>query len=198
MSSNMIHFDSLLKLWQFDLPHHNVNNGNYKLIYNQLFLHDKLHLLNIKSGTIYTNSIDLDKVDILKQYNFNLDSSGRFKTRTDSANTYIHQLVFGAKTNENYVINHLDSNASNNIRSNLELLTQWFNTTIKKKFSGLFIGLQYTNYVGSYVTQIRMPKVNGKSISFGSKNLNYLQNIHYQFATKSGLVSPRKILTRST
>jgi hypothetical protein len=39
-----------------------------------------------------------------------------------------------------------------------------------------------------------MPRVNGERISFGSIDLNYLQNIHYQFGTKSGLVLPERYL----
>ena len=38
-----------------------------------------------------------------------------------------------------------------------------------------------------------MPR-NGKKINFGAKSVDYLQNIHYQFATKSGLVSPDRYL----
>jgi hypothetical protein len=39
-----------------------------------------------------------------------------------------------------------------------------------------------------------MPRVNGKQINFTSKDLNSLQNIHFQFGTESGLVSPERYL----
>ena len=190
----MIHFNPILNFYQFDLPHHNVNKRNQKLTYNQLFVDDLLHVLNTKSGALCTNSIDLDKVDLLKLYNFNL-GNGRFQTRKNGQTVKIHELVYGVKTNQNYVINHLDGDHSNNKRSNLELVTNWFNTALRKKESGLDIGINYTNGGGSssYKTQIRMPK-HGKRIIFGSKDRNYLQNLHYQFGVKSGLVTPKRYL----
>ena len=103
----MIHFNPILNFYQFDLPHHNVNKRNQKLTYNQLFVDDLLHVLNTKSGALCTNSIDLDKVDLLKLYNFNL-GNGRFQTRKNGQTVKIHELVYGVKTNDNWVINHLD------------------------------------------------------------------------------------------
>jgi hypothetical protein len=150
-SNQMIYFDSILNLWQFDLSHHNANKGNHKLIYNQLFVQDKLHVLNTKSGAIYTNIINLDKVDLLKQYNWCPDNDdGRFQTRKDGQMVRIHEFVYGVKTNNNYVINHIDGDPSNNKLSNLELCTNWFNLAIQKKSSGLPIGINYTNGGSSY------------------------------------------------
>jgi hypothetical protein len=60
-----------------------------------------------------------------------------------------------------------------------------------KKTSGLPIGVTYNN--GSYKTAIRMPR-HGKKINFTAKSVDYLQNLHYQFGTKSGLVSPDRYL----
>jgi hypothetical protein len=39
-----------------------------------------------------------------------------------------------------------------------------------------------------------MPRKNSKAMTFGSKYINYLQNIHYHFAVKSGLVTPERYL----
>jgi hypothetical protein len=189
----MIHFCKILNLYQFDQPHHNLNKSNQKLTYNQLFVDDLLHLLNTKSGKLYTNSIDLDKVELLKLYNFNPDSGGRFHTHKDGQTTYIHELVFGVKTNNNYVINHIDGDPSNNKLTNLEVVTNWFNTVLRKKSSGLPIGAIYNNGSSSYRTQIHMPR-NSERINFGSEDMNYLQNLHYQFGVKSGLVSPERYL----
>jgi hypothetical protein len=102
--------------------------------------------------------------------------------------------VCGIKSNENYVINHIDGDYTNNRRTNLELVTQWFNSALMKKHSGLPIGIRYTNGgSSSYRTDIRMPR-NGKNITFGAKYVDYLQNLHYQFATKSGLVNSDRYL----
>ena len=190
----MFHFCKTSNFYQFDLPPHNVNNGSKKiLIYNQLFVDDLLHLLNTKSGALCTNTIDLDKVKLLTLYNWCPDNSGRFLTKKNGRTVYIHELVYGVKTNQNYVINHLDGEPSNNKRSNLEVITNWFNSALMKKSSGLPIGINYANGGSSYQTKIAMPK-NGKQISFSSKDRNYLQNLHYQFGTKSGLVTPKRYL----
>ena len=53
------------------------------------------------------------------------------------------------------------------------------------------IGIKY--HGDSYITQIATPRY-GKQINFGAKSINYLQNLHYQFGTKSGLVSPDRYL----
>jgi hypothetical protein len=190
----MIHFcDKILNFYQFDQPHHNLNKLYAgKLTYNQLFVDETLHVLNTKSGKIYTNTIDLDKVELLKLYNWYHNSGGRFSTKKDGQTVRIHELVYGYKTNANWVINHIDGDPSNNKRSNLEVVTQWFNILIQKKSSGLPIGATYNN--GSYITQIAMPRVNGKHINFCYKDLNYLQNLHYQFGVKSGLVTPERYL----
>jgi hypothetical protein len=191
INKKMIHFCNTLNLYQFDLPHDDIANYQ-RITYNQLFVDDLLHLLNTKSGTLYTNSIDLDKLDLLKLYNFTPNSSGRFATNKNRQTVKNHELVYGVKTNPNYVINHIDGDPSNNKLSNLELVTNWFNTVLQKKESGLPIGIKCGG--GIYQTQIRMPRVNGVTISFGSKDLNYLQNLHYQFGTKSGLVLPERYL----
>ena len=39
-----------------------------------------------------------------------------------------------------------------------------------------------------------MPRVDGERIGFGSQSIDYLQNLHYQFAIKSGLVTPERYL----
>lgn len=188
----MIHFDSTLKRWQFNLPNHNViKRCQNRLIYNQLFVDNILYLLNTDTGELYNNQIDLDKVDLLKLYNFNI-GYGRFQTGKNGQMVRIHELIYGVKTNRNWVINHIDGNPSNNKLSNLELVTSWFNLAIQKKESGLPIGIKYHD--NNYQTGIIMPRINGKSISFGSKNLNYLQNLHYQFGVKSKLVSSGRYL----
>jgi hypothetical protein len=189
----MIQFCHNTNKYQFSTPNHNVDNCSKKpLIYNQLFLNDQLHLLNTITGALYTITIDLDMVHILKRHNFCADNDGRFGTKINGKRVKIHEIVLGVKTNDNYVINHIDGDHTNNKRSNLELVTQWFNTALRKKHSGLPIGIKYDH--GSYLTQICMPRLNGKQINFGSKFVDYLQNIHYQFATKSGLVSPDRYL----
>ena len=187
----MIKFCHITNKYQFSTPNHNVDKGT-PLTYNQLFLNDQLYVLNTITGELYTNTIDLDMVHILSQHNFCPDTAGRFNTRLNGKTVRIHELIYGVKTNDNYVINHIDGDPSNNKRSNLELVTQWFNTALRKKQSGLPIGIKYDH--GSYATKIAMPRVNGKQINFGSKFVDYLQNIHYQFATKSGLVSPDRYL----
>jgi hypothetical protein len=190
----MIYYDTTLDLWQFNQPHHNVDNG-YNLIYNQFFTYDQLYVLNTNTGILYTNSIDLDKVDLLKLYNFNPNNTGRFLTYKNGQTVKIHELIVGLKTNNNWVINHIDGDPSNNKLSNLEVVTQWFNIALMKKSSGLPIGIKCANGgSSSYKTQIRMPRVNGERISFGSQSINYLQNIHYQFGIKSGLVLPERYL----
>jgi hypothetical protein len=191
----MIHFDITLNLYQFDQPHHNIYKSHTgALTYNQLFVDDKLYVLNTKTGKIYTNTVELDKINLLKQYNFCADNEGRFNTGKNGQIVYIHELVYEVKTNRNYVINHIDGDPSNNILSNLELCTHWFNTVLMKKKSGLSIGIRYNNSGTSYLTKIAMPRIHGKCINFGAKELNYLQNIHYQFGTKSGLVTPKRYL----
>jgi hypothetical protein len=189
----MIHYCNITNKYQFSTPNHNVDKGK-PLIYNQLFVDDQLHLLNTITGEIYSNYIDLDMVHILSQHNFYPENEGRFQTGLNGKMVKIHELIYGIKTNENYVFNHIDGDPSNNKRSNLEVVTQWFNSALMKKHSGLPIGIKYTNHPGSYQTQICMPRVNGKKIAFGSKCVDYLQNLHYQFATKSGLVTPERYL----
>jgi hypothetical protein len=190
----MIHYTNTTNKWEFDLPHHNVNKSNYKLIFNQLFVDETLHVLNTNTGRLYTNTIDLDKVDLLKLYNWCPDCEGRFSTKKNGKNVKIYELIVGLKTNQNWVINHIDGDPSNNTRSNLELVTNWFNIALMKKSSGLPIGIKYNRGGTSYQTIIRMPRIHDKFINFGSKDQNCLQNIHYQFATKSGVVSPERYL----
>ena len=190
----MIHYCPITNKYHFLLSNHNVDKGKYPYIYQQLFLNDQLYVLNTITGELYTNTIDPDMVHILKLHNFGVDNDGRFNTGIDGKTVFIYELVCGIKTNDNYVINHIDGDPSNNKRSNLELVTQWFNTALRKKQSGLPIGVKYNNGGTSYRTEIRMPTKNGKQINFGSQSVDYLQNIHYQFATKSGLVSPDRYL----
>jgi hypothetical protein len=190
----MIHYCYITNKYQFSTPNHNVDKNRKPYTYNQLFVDDQLHLLNTKTGELYTNTIEPDMVHILSQYNFCIGNDGRFNTRINGKTVYIHELICGIKTNDNYVINHIDGDYTNNRKNNLELVTNWFNIAIMKKHSGLPIGINYTNYVGSYLTAICMPRVNGKRINFGSQSVDYLQNIHYQFAVKSGLVSPDRYL----
>lgn len=189
----MIHFNSNLNKWQFNLSNHNLNKEFSKpLIYNQLFVKDEIYLLNTKTGTLYTNTIDLDRVDLLKQYNFHPNSKGRFSTKKKGQAIKIHELIYGVKTNNNWVINHIDGNPSNNKLSNLEIVTCWFNVALMKKPSILPIGVSFNNDKNGYRTAIRMP--DSKSLTFSSQDLNYLQNVHYQFGVKSGLVTPERYL----
>jgi hypothetical protein len=125
-----------------------------------------------------------------------INITSRFDIRTNGQNVKIYELVYGEKTNQNYVLNHLDDNPNNNKLCNLELVTNWFNSSIQKKSSGLDIGINYNrdNRVGSYQTKIAMPRVNGKRITFGSQSIDYLQNLHFQFGVKSGLVSSERYL----
>jgi hypothetical protein len=191
----MIHYCPITNKYQFSTPNRSVDNCSKKpLIYNQLFLNDQLFVLNIITGEIYTNTIDPDMVNNLKQHNFCVDNAGRFLTKLNGETVYIYELIYSVKTNANCVINHIDGDPSNNKRSNLELVTKWFNSALRKKQSGLPIGVTYNNGGTTYLTQIRMPRVNGKAIGFGAKSVDYLQNLHYQFSTKSGLVSPDRYL----
>jgi len=163
----MIHYCNITNKYQFSTPNHNVDNCSKKpLIYNQLFVDDQLHLLNIETGELYSNYIDLDMVHILSQHNFNADTAGRFQTRINGRMVKIYERIYGVKTNENYVINHIDGDYTNNRRSNLELVTNWFNIALMKKTSGLPIGVTYNN--GSYKTAIRMPR-HGKKDKFYCK-----------------------------
>ena len=191
----MIEYCHITNKYQFSTPNHNVDNGSNKpLIYNQLFVDDQLYILNTITGEIYSNTIDLDMVHIIKRHNFGVNDVGRFQTQINGKTVRIHELICGIKSNANYVVNHIDGVHTNNRRSNLELVTQWFNSAIQKKHSGLPIGIKYENGGTSYRTQIRMPRVNGKNIGFGSQSIDYLQNLHYQLVTKSGLVSPDRYL----
>jgi HNH endonuclease len=188
----MINFCKTSNLYQFDLPHHNLNKARTPYTYNQLFVDDLLYVINTKTGEMYTNTIDFDKVDLLKLYNWSPDSVGRFQTGKDGQIVKIHELVYGVKTSQNYVINHINGVPSNNKLANLEVVTQWFNSAIQKKASELSIGILYANGESSYKTQIKMSRVNGKVINFGSKDRNYLQNLHYQFGVRSGLVTSER------
>jgi hypothetical protein len=188
----MIEYCSISNKYQFILPNDNVDKNRKPYTYNQLFVDDQLHLLNTITGDMHINTIDLDMVHILSQYNFCIGNAGRFGTTINGKTVKIHELILGIKSNANYVINHIDGDYTNNRRSNLELVTQWFNTALRKKTSGLPIGVKYDH--GSYQTEIRMPRVNGKNIGFGAKSVDYLQNLHYQFSTKSGLVTSDRYL----
>jgi hypothetical protein len=187
----MIHYNDSTNTYSFDLPNHNTYKGS-KLTYNQLFVDDKLHLLNINTGDLSTNTIDLSAVPLLKLYNFGLDGGGRFRTQLNEKTTYIHELICNLKTNNNWVINHIDGNCTNNQRANLELVTNWFNSALKKTTNSLPLGVNHDNG-NSFVIRIRLPTIQ-QQINFGSKSIDYLQNIHYQFGTKSGLVSPQRYL----
>ena len=186
----MFQYCHITNKYQFILPNDNVDKGK-PLIYNQLFVDDQLYIINTNTGKLYTNQIDLSMVNDLKRHNFGADNAGRFNTHINGKTVKIHELIYGVKTNDNYVINHIDGDPSNNKRSNLELVTQWFNIALQKKSSGLPLGIQYDR--GTYQTKIAMPRV-VKRITFGSKSVDYLQNIHYQFATKSGLVTSDRYL----
>jgi hypothetical protein len=159
---------------------------------NQLFVDNQLHVLNIITGDLSTNTIDLSAVPLLKLYNFGLDGGGRFKTTANRKNTYIHEIICNLKTNKNWVINHIDGNCTNNQRANLELVTQWFNTALKKTTNSLPLGVNHDNR-NSFVIRIRLPTIQ-QQINFCSLSIDYLQNIHYQFGTKSQLVSPARYL----
>jgi hypothetical protein len=130
----MINFCVATNKWRFDVPNHNINNGSVKpLIYNQLFVNNQLHVLNTNTGILYTNEIDLDMIDKLKQCNFGVVTDNRLRTTINDKTTYIHELVVGIKTNNNYVINHIDGDYTNNTSINLELITQWLNTVLVEK-----------------------------------------------------------------
>jgi hypothetical protein len=90
-----------------------------------------------------------------------------------------------------YVNNHIDGDPSNNQRANLELVTNWFNTVLQKNTNSLPLGVRH--HGNSFRTEINLPIIN-KQINFSSLSIDYLQNIHYQFGTKSGLVSPARYL----
>jgi hypothetical protein len=188
----MIQYCSITNKYQFVTPNHNIDKGK-PLTYNQLFVDDQLYILNTNTGKLYTNYIDLNQITNLKQYNFNPDNDGRFCTILNGKLVRIYELVCGVKTNENCVTNHIDGDPTNNRRTNLESVSKWFNTVLMKKASGLPIGITYDNG-NSYQTRIRMPRINGKKITFGSKYIDYLQNLHYQFGTKSGLVTSERYL----
>lgn len=187
----MINFCDITNKYRFDVPNHNIDKGGHSVKYNQLFVGELLYLLNTSTGILSTNEIDLDVVDILKLYNFCVDGGGRFCTRINNKTPNIYELILGIKTNQNYVINHIDGDPSNNKRINLELVSQWFNVTLKKKNFQLPIGVRY--HEGSYKTGINIPRIS-TAINFGSKSIDYLQNLHYQFGTKSGLVTPARYL----
>jgi hypothetical protein len=183
--------DDSTKLYQFDLPNHNINKTGKKITYNQLFVDNQLHVLNTITGDLYTNTIDLSSVPLLKQYNFGVDNNGRFCTRSNGKMKYIHELIYGIKTNANWVINHIDGDPTNNQRANLELVTNWFNTALKKTTNSLPLGVNH--HGNSFLTAIRLPTIK-QHMNFGSLPIDYLQNIHYQFGTKSQLVSPQRYL----
>jgi hypothetical protein len=188
----MIHYNDSTNTYSFYLPNHNVSKPHArKLTYNQLFVDNKLHVLNIITGDFYTITTELSDIPLLKQYNFGVDNDGRFKTTTNGKTTYIHELIYGIKTNTNWVINHIDGDPSNNQRSNLELVTNWFNSALRKTTNSLPLGIQH--HGTSFRTQIRLPTSN-QAITFGSLSIDYLQNLHYQFGTKSKLVSPARYL----
>jgi hypothetical protein len=190
----MFHCNDSTNTYSFDLPNHNIDkNSKKKLTHNQLFVDNKLHVLNVITGELYTNTIDLSAVPLLKQYNFGVDNNGRFETRSNDKTTFIHELICNLKTNKNWVINHIDGDPTNNQRSNLELVTQWFNIALMKTTNSLPFGIKHHNNGSSFVTAINLPTINQK-ITFCSLLTDYLQNIHYQFGTKSGLVSPQRYL----
>jgi hypothetical protein len=186
----MIHYNDSTNTYFFDLPNHNVDNSR-KLTYNQLFVDNKLHVLNTITGDLYTNTIDLSAVSLLKQYNFGVDDNGRFRTQLNRKTIFIYELVCNTKTNRNWVINHIDGDPSNNQRSNLELVTHWFNTVLQKTTNSLPLGIKHND--NSFLTQICLPTIDQK-INFCSLSIDYLQNIHYQFGIKSKLVSSARYL----
>lgn len=189
-----IAYNNSIKTYSFDLPNHNVNKSTNTIkTYNQLFVDNKLHVLNINTGELHTTTIDLNFIPLLKQYNFGVDNTGRFKTCVNGKTTFIYEIIYGSKTNENWVINHIDNNLSNNQRSNLELVTQWFNAALKKTDNDLPLGVRRTHTNNSFRVEINLPTIK-QAISFCSLSIDYLQNIHYQFATKSKLVSPDRYL----
>jgi hypothetical protein len=187
----MIHYNDSTNTYSFDLPNHNTYKGS-KLTYNQLFVDHKLHILNTITGDLYTNTIDLSSAPLLKQYNFGVDNDGRFQTKANGKMVKIYELIYGIKTNSNWVINHIDGDHTNNQRANLELVTLWFNTALMKTTNSLPLGINHDNG-NSFRTQINLPTIQ-QIITFGSKSIDYLQNLHYQFGTKSGLVSPQRYL----
>jgi hypothetical protein len=189
----MIHYNDSTNTYFFDLPNHNVDNNSKKLTYNQLFVDNQLHVLNIITGDLFTNTIDLDSVPLLKQYNFSLCTGDRFTTSINGISTRIHEIICNLKTNQNWVINHIDGNCSNNQRENLELVTHWFNTALMKTTNSLPLGIRHNRTVNSFKTIIKLP-ITRQQINFGSLSIDYLQNIHYQFATKSSLASSARYL----
>jgi hypothetical protein len=188
----MIHYNDSTNTYSFDLPNHNTNK-NHKLTYNQLFVDNKLHVLNIITGNLYTTIIDISSIPLLKQYNFNVDIGGRFRTGLNDKTIKIHEIIYDIKTNNNWVINHIDGDPTNNQRANLELVTNWFNTALRKTTNSLPLGVKYANNGNSFRTVIKLPTSN-QATTFGSLSIDYLQNMHYQFGTKSKLVSPQRYL----
>jgi hypothetical protein len=92
----MIHLDPILNLWQFYLPHHNVNKARTPYKFSQLFIDDLLYLLNTKSGKIYTNTIDLDKVVLLKLYNWCHDNDGSSYYTQINMPRVNERIIFGS------------------------------------------------------------------------------------------------------
>jgi hypothetical protein len=158
---------------------------------NQSFVGNKLHVLNIITGDLYTTTIDLSSAPSLKQYNFCVDNTGRFCTRTNRKTTYIYELICNLKTNKNWVINHIDGDCSNNQKANLELVTNWFNIALMKTTNSLPLGIKHNG--NGFRTAIKLP-ITRQQINFCSLSIDYLQNMHYQFVTKSKLVSPARYL----
>lgn len=123
--------------------------------------HAEIVLYNKQCEEVARAIIDLECINIVKQYKWHLRDNGYVSTPD---NIYLHRLIAG--TNDNSVIDHINRNKLDNRRENLRHCTQQENTWNSKTMSNNTSG-----YTGVYKRNNKWCArivVNKKQINLGT------------------------------
>jgi hypothetical protein len=136
-----------------------------------------------KHGISTTALFDVEDTEVVSSHNWYI-TNGRLATKTKNGKQRIHEIITRTCTDDNLCINHIDNNPLNNKKSNLELVTNQFNSALQSKKSNLPVGVSHQG--NSFELKLR----DGSSqVSFCSKDTQYLRSIHHHVYTRSLIVT---------
>jgi len=126
-------------------------------------------LYNIKCKEIARTLIDLDEIDLVKQYKWHLAKTGYTATRIDKKQIILlHKLIMNE--DNGLVVDHINRNKLDNRKCNLRYLNRYqhaMNMSKKKNNTSGIVGVDWNKKQQKWRARI---KYNGKYINLGSFN----------------------------
>lgn len=146
------------RLYNYGDPHYKRKTNEYKTA-------DNVTYLKTSKGIVF--KIDTEEHDKIKGGRWTTNASGYLVARKNNRLYRLHRVIMNVQDNPDVVVDHIDGNLKNNLKSNLRVTTQKYNsrnTSYHHNAEVKYPGIRKRES-GNYQARIY---VDGKEITLGT------------------------------